>query len=145
MTTATPIDPALATWDDDEPRLVGGRCGACGTVAFPRIDGCPRCGSDDVAAQPLGRRGTLWTWTTQGFLPKRPYVGVETDETFTPYLLGYVELAEGVMVEGWLLDVTPETARIGCAMELTTFAMPTIDARGEVLTFGFRPCEEVAA
>ena len=32
-----------------------------------------------MAEHLLPRRGTLWTWTTQEFLPKEPYAGGETD------------------------------------------------------------------
>ena len=31
---------------------------------------------------PFARRGTLWTFTTQEFLPKEPYAGGESLETF---------------------------------------------------------------
>ena len=36
----------------------------------------------------LPRRGTLVAWTTQGFLPKQPYAGDETAETFVPFGVG---------------------------------------------------------
>ena len=48
---------------------------------------------------PLARRGTLWTLTTQDFLPKEPYAGPETEDDFAGFLLGYVELPDGVIVE----------------------------------------------
>ncbi len=142
---AVPIDPSLATWDADDPHLIGGRCEDCTTVTFPRIDGCPQCGGDAIVEVPLSRRGTLWTWTTQGFPPKSPYVGTATAETFAPFLLGYVELPEGVMVEGWLLDTDVDDVAIGQAMELTTFELATTDHRGAVTTFAFRPVTGVSS
>lgn len=143
--SAAPIDPSVATWEADRPQLLGGRCEACGTVTFPRLDGCPKCGSDAIEETPLSRRGTLWTWTTQGFLPKQPYAGTETDETFTPYLLGYVQLPEGVMVESPLVELDVDQVAIGQAMELTDVEMPTRDERGRVRTFAFRPVVEETA
>lgn len=145
MSASAPIDPTVATWEADRLQLVGGRCSGCATVTFPRLDGCPKCGSAAVEETPLSRRGTLWTWTTQGFLPKRPYVGTETDETFTPWLLGYVQLPEGVMVESPLVDTDVEHVEIGQAMELTSVEMATSDERGGVRTFAFRPVREEQA
>ena len=139
--TPTPIDSSIATWHESELRLLGGRCESCGTVTFPRLDGCPRCGQDVIEQLPLATRGTLWTWTTQGFPVKRPYLG-EAD--FEPYLLGYVDLPDGVKVEARLVDCTADQLQIGQAMKLTTFVLPTATDRGDVLGFAFRPVEETA-
>lgn len=144
MSAPAPIDPSIASWDTDQPQLFGGRCSACDTVTFPRLDGCPKCGSDSIAEAPLSRRGTLWTWTTQGFLPKHPYAGPETEENFAPFLLGYVALPEGVMVEGPLVDTDVDDIGIGQAMELTVVEAPTRDG-GSVRTFAFRPADEEPA
>ena len=61
------------TWPADEPQLIGGRCAECGTVTFPAQPSCPRCGATAMEQHLLARRGTLWTFTTQEFLPKEPY------------------------------------------------------------------------
>ena len=45
-----------------------------------------------------------WTWTTQEFLPKEPYAGGETMETFKPYGVGLVQLDDEVRVEGRLTE-----------------------------------------
>jgi len=139
-TVPTPIDETIATWSADDFRLVGGRCQQCATVTFPRLDGCPKCGSDDTRALELSQQGTLWTWTTQEFQPKRPYVGRHEQEPFTPYLLGYVELEEGVKVEARLVDCDTQSVHIGMPMELTRFDFQTADERGAVAMFAFRPC-----
>ncbi len=56
-------------------------------VTFPAQASCPRCASTEMAEHLLPRRGTLWAWTTQEFLPG-PYAGGETSETFRPYGVG---------------------------------------------------------
>lgn len=142
-TDATPVDDSIATWHDPELRLLGGRCEECTTVTFPRLDGCPRCGGEAVEQVRLARRGTLWTWTSQGFPVKQPYLGAGV-EPFQPFLLGYVELPDGVRVETRLVGCTADQLRIGQAMELTTFVLPTATDRGDVLGFAFRPVEEIA-
>ena len=50
----------------------------------------------------------LWTWTTQGFEPKPPYVA---DGEFEPYGVGYVEFPGFLRVEGRLTEVRSRTAR----------------------------------
>jgi len=99
----------------------------------------------------LPRRGTLYAWTTQGFLPKAPYAGGETPETFKPFGVGLVELGEGVVrVEGRLTESNPEKLKFGMAVELVVVpfrfdpAGPA-DADGhdtEVLVYAFKPVEE---
>ncbi len=91
--------PDVFTWPADEPRLIGSRCTECGAIAFPTKPSCPRCGRPDMERHLLPQRGTLWTWTTQDFLPKEPYASGETLETFRPYGVGLVQLGDEVRVE----------------------------------------------
>ena len=134
-----PIGSDVFTWPADEPRLIGSRCGACTTVVFPAQDGCPKCGTPGMERTELGRRGTLWTWTTQDFLPKSPYAGPETDADFAGYLVGYVELPDGVRVISRLVEVDRADVEIGMELELRIFPF-NVDADGtEVLAYGFAP------
>jgi len=88
----------------------------------------------------LARRGTLWTWTTQGFRPKKPYAGQDTDETFRPFALGYVELGGQVRVEARLL-LEPAEIRIGMELELFIIPFRRDEDGTEVMTFAFGPVE----
>lgn len=83
------------------PSLRGSRCRPCGNVAFPVAAGCQRCGSGDVEPLDLARRGTVWAHTVQRFAPKSPPY-VPPAQGFTPFAVGYVELADGVRVEARL-------------------------------------------
>jgi uncharacterized OB-fold protein len=131
-----PIAPGLFTWPAEEPQLIGGKCNSCGVVTFPRQSGCPRCNSQDITDELLARRGTLWTWTIQGFLPKSPpYAGPETPETFQPYGVGYVELPGQVKVEARLTENDP----IGMEMELVIIPFRTDEEGREVVTYAFAP------
>jgi uncharacterized OB-fold protein len=138
-TTHRPIADDLFTETADGPRLVGGRCPRCDTVVFPRATGCPKCGSDEVQAHLLSARGTLFTFTTQGFLPKEPYTGPETEETFTGYAVGYVELPGEVMVETRLTEADPARLEIGMEMELVIVPFRTDPDGTEVTMFAFAP------
>src|SRR5690606_21297137 len=110
--------PDVFTWPADEPQLIGGRCTECAAVTFPKQGSCARCGSLEVVEELLPRRGTLWTFTTQEFLPKEPYAGGETVETFRPYGVGLVQLDDVVRVESRLTEADPEKLRIRMALEL---------------------------
>lgn len=138
-----PVEEGLFTWPSDDPRLVGSKCGDCGVVMFPRQRSCARCNSESVSDLELSNRGTLWTWTTQGFPPKNPpYIGPNDPETFEPYAVGYVELPGQVRVEGRLTESDPDALRIGMEMELTIIPFATDDEGNEIVTFAFRPLEE---
>ena len=126
--------PDVVTWPSDEPQLIGGRCTACSSITFPAYPSCARCGSVDVEQHLLPRRGTLWTFTTQEFLPKEPYASGETMETFTPYGVGIVQLGDEVRVEGRLTTANVEELRIGLEMEVVV-----VPFNDDVVTYAFRP------
>ncbi len=93
----------------------------------------------------LPRRGTLWTWTTQEFLPKEPYASGETLETFKPYGIGLVQLDEEVRVEGRLTESDPQKLRFDMEVELAIVPF-RVDADGtEVLTYAFTPVDRRGA
>jgi uncharacterized OB-fold protein len=140
-TTSVPFAPDVFTWPSDDPALIGGRCGSCGTVTFPQQGSCARCGSLEVESHLLPRRGTLWTFTTQGFLPKEPYAGGETQETFQPYGVGLVQLGDEVRVEARLTEADPAKLQIGMEMELVIVPFRTDPDGTEVLTFAFAPID----
>lgn len=134
MPAALPVEPVaegLFTWPADEPRLIGSRCLDCGVVTFPAQGSCPACTSVAVEKRLLGRTGTLYTWTVQGFRPKAPYAG--PDGGFEPYGVGYVELPGEVRVEARLTVADPTRLRIGMPMELVVVPF------GDRVTYAFAP------
>jgi uncharacterized OB-fold protein len=135
---SVPFAPDVFTWPSREPQLIGSRCGKCAAVTFPAQSGCPRCGSIEMERRLLPRRGTLWAWTTQEFLPKEPYAGGETEATFKPFGVGLIQLGDEVKVEARLTEADPEKLKIGREMELTIFPF-RMDGDTEVVSFAFKP------
>lgn len=137
------IDEGLFTFGPLGARLIGSRCGSCGVVTFPGQTGCPRCHSMEMEAVELPERGTLWTFTTQGFRPKSApegaYLGEDDDETFEPFSVGYVELEGFCKVESRLTEPDPSKLRIGTDMQLTLTPFRTDEDNNEVVTFAFEP------
>jgi uncharacterized OB-fold protein len=116
--------------DETPVRLVGGRNRADGRIVFP----CPP--GSDYERYPLGRHGTLWSYTVQRYRPKSPpYTG---PEAFRPWAVGYVELPGETIVEARLEGVALDAIKIGMALELTQ--VPLDPAAAEpVLVHAFKP------
>ncbi len=123
---------AVDLWTDEpEPRLIGGKL-PDGRIVFPMPQGDV---AKDVEPFPLSRKGKLWSWTTQGFLPKDPYDGPEKEPgEFKPFVLGYVEIPGEVIVETRIADAKLEDLSLGMDMEFCV--IPFDDTRS---TFAFRP------
>jgi hypothetical protein len=102
-------------------------------LTFPLRERCPSCDAQ-VERMLLPRRGTLWTWTTQGFEPKSPPYVADGDE-FEPFAVGYVEFPDALRIEGRLVEADFEQLRIG--MELEVVALQ----RGDRLTYAFAAAE----
>ena len=131
------IDPDL--WSDDaEPHLMGGRL-ASGEIVFPMPQGDA---AKDVEPYKLSRQGKLWSWTTQGFLPKTPYEGPgsgpnEGPPDFVPFLIGYVELPGEVIVESRIVGAKLEDLELNMPVEFCV--VPFNDTHD---TFAFRPINQ---
>jgi uncharacterized OB-fold protein len=141
VSTAAPVADGLFTWPSEAPVLLGASCRRCGTTTFPAQRACPRCTAEEMEPRPLGRTGTLWSFTVQGFRPKDPYLG---PADFRPYGVGYVELPgpDAVIVESLLTEDDPDALEIGMPMELVVVPFPVEpgDSEGrELVTFAFRP------
>ena len=136
--TAVPLAEGLFTWPSDEPRLLGSRCDACGTMTFPTHYGCPRCSSDAMSTVELGRRGRVWTWTTQEFRPPPPYIG---PEPFEPYHVGYVELPGELIVETRLAGYDDRQPAIGDEVELVVIPFSRNADGDDVVTYAFQPVD----
>jgi uncharacterized OB-fold protein len=145
MGASAPIVEGLFTWPAVEPRLLGGRCGECGTTTFPRQSGCPRCGSQPLDEVLLARRGQLWAWTTQEFPPPAPPFAGAGGRDFEPFGVGYVELPGELRVEARLTEHRPEHLRVGMEMELVIVPFGTDEEGTELVTFAFRPVDEPGA
>ncbi|WP_206344779.1 Zn-ribbon domain-containing OB-fold protein [Streptomyces mesophilus] len=95
--------PVVADWfsgEGEDFRLLGTRCGACGSVFFPREDSfCrnPGCTGGELAEVPLSKRGRIWSYTDGRYRPPLPYVS-DPDAEWEPYTLLAVELEDERMV-----------------------------------------------
>lgn len=113
--------------------LIGGRCGSCGALQFPRRQVCPVCQHTDVAEEALPAEGRIYTFT---IVRSRPpgYVGS------VPYAYGVVELPVGLRVTTTLLADDLETIAIGGRVVYDTVTLAEGDR--PVISFAYRLSEE---
>jgi uncharacterized OB-fold protein len=139
---STLITEGLFRVDGDRTVLFASRRRSSGVVNFPAerpelFDGDPEI-QDDIEAIELSTEGTLYTYTTQEFPPPLPYKGVRDPKLFRPYVVGFVELPEGVLVEALIVGATADQLKIGQRLVSTTTTLETEDGKS-LVTFAFRP------
>jgi uncharacterized OB-fold protein len=95
-------------------KLLGSRCMRCSTAAWPARAVCPRCGAAEMTNVAFNGRGTLTSFTT---------VWIPRPGLPTPYVLGQVDLDEGVRVfargEG-----TPENVQVPARVRIVVSPDP---------------------
>ena len=143
MSERTPAFDGWYTLDENEPRLIGSRCAACGTYCFPPSSGgCPNpaCARTVLERVPLSRIGTLWSYTNACYPPPKPYV---SPDPFQPYAIAAVELAaERMIVLGQVaLGVNVEQLRVGMSMRLVLETLYT-EPDSERVVWKWRPAED---
>ncbi|MFC4055497.1 Zn-ribbon domain-containing OB-fold protein [Actinomadura syzygii] len=112
---ATPVPeiaPELAEfWTaTTEGRFLVRRCAACGEAHwYPRMV-CPFCHSTDTGWEDASGRGTVYTFSVV-----RRGAG---DYAAAPYVLAYVELAEGPRMMTNIVDCDVESVRVGQEVEV---------------------------
>ena len=139
MSNSRAIDKTLFTWPAANPALLASRCRDCAALAFPANPSCMRCGGEDVEVVELPRRGRLWAWTVQHFMPKTPYRSSETEATFKAFGVGYIELPGALRIESRLTESDPDKLEIGQEMELVIYTHRVDEDGTEVMNYAFAP------
>jgi uncharacterized OB-fold protein len=128
-----PIVPFLRLPDEGEPYLAGQRCTRCGAVYLGQRRACSKCTAEGPFEEiRLSRKGTLWVWS----IVHQSMPGVPV-----PYVVGVVDLPEGVSVRCNLIGVEPDPAklRFGMPVEMTTGISQQDRDGNDVVAFYFRP------
>ncbi|MGD1257960.1 Zn-ribbon domain-containing OB-fold protein [Mycobacterium seoulense] len=128
--------------DGDRAVLQGSRRRSTGVVKFPAerpelFDADPDVQAD-IEPIDLPTEGTLFTFTSQQFPPPLPYKGHRSPEAFRPYIVGFIQLGDRVLVESLIIGVDAAELRIGQPMVSCTSTFET-EAGESLLTYAFRP------
>jgi uncharacterized OB-fold protein len=113
------------------PKLIGGRCRDCQAYFFPKRYLCPHCHKEGTIEEvELSSRGKLYTYCVVRVAP----------EGFTaPYVLGYVDLPEGVRIFTPITDVDPSALQIGMELELVIAPLRQDTEGNDIVGYKFRP------
>lgn len=115
--------------DTDGGRLHANRCKACGRVYFPKAPFCFDCLARELDEVILSRRGKLYSYA----------IGrMASTHLQPPYVVGLVDLPEGVRVFAPLELKDDRTYRIGMDMEVYIDDLWQEDER-RVIGYKFRP------
>jgi uncharacterized OB-fold protein len=115
--------------DTDGGRLHANRCKACGRVYFPKAPFCFDCLARELDEVILSRRGKLYSYA----------IGrMASTHLQPPYVVGLVDLPEGVRVFAPLELKEDRTYRIGMDMEVYIDDLWQEDER-RVIGYKFRP------
>ena len=133
------LKPAVA-WvkisEGGEPRLEGQCCAGCGEIYLEPRRACPRCHSRaPMAAKTLATTGRLYNYT----VVHRSFPGVKT-----PYVSAIVDLDDGAVIKGNLIDVDPRPEALDFGMPVKVVfreADRTDDKGGRYLAYFFVPAE----
>lgn len=97
-----------------DERLLLQRCGHCGEAQLVPRTWCQYCGSDDVEWVESGGVGHVHTFTVV-----RRAAALPAFEEDVPYVVGHVELDEGVRICTNVVGCDPEAVETGMAVEVT--------------------------
>lgn len=97
----------------DAGRLVVPACGDCGETHFPPRVVCPYCLSADVTLRDSDGTGTVYAYSVV-HVDYHPTWGSET-----PYVNALVDLDDGPVVFGNIVDCDPDEVAVGAAVTVT--------------------------
>jgi uncharacterized OB-fold protein len=89
------------------------RCGGCNALLpWWEKNYCYQCRSTDLHEEELAGRGELSNYTVV-YYPPRDFLGQE------PYVVGHIEMDEGVLLPAPVVDVAPDAVEIGMRVKST--------------------------
>lgn len=123
----------LIRGDLERWEMVAQKCSGCGKIAYPMKRVCPECFGEDLAELPLGRHGTLHTFTVTHVGPP---------ELNAPYILAMADIPEGLKLMGQVMsDPLNHGLTVGMPIEIVLDKL-RVDPDGEdVYSFKFKPME----
>jgi uncharacterized OB-fold protein len=111
-------------------RLEAARCTACRKVAFPPRRVCPSCHAESFETIQLTEEGKLVTWTVIHVAPS------DFSEQ-APYVIGIVELQEGVRITAQIVDCEPEQLDFGMSVKRVLRRLRSEGPDG-ILQYGYK-------
>ena len=105
-------------------------CNNCQAKSFPVVDYCPECSSEKVEEIKLAQTGKILHFTK---------VSQAADEMMfnTPYIIGLIELNDGIRVTGQITDTKFEDLRDGMSVKMV-FRVLSKNGEEGLIGYGFK-------
>jgi len=119
--------------------LLGTKCEVCGGIFFPMRSVCPNCRRDGKPVSlAFSGKGTVYSFTIIR-------IASEGFETFTPYVVGLIQLEEGPKVTSQVVDCDLEEVYIGMPVE-ACFRKLREQGKDGIVCYGFkfRPVDDLS-
>ena len=110
--------------------LKGSKCKKCGAVYFPPRKICVKCGSDEMEEYDLPHGGKLISWSVVRYPPRE-------FEEFAPYIVGLVELDDGLRVIAQIVDVDLDDLKEGMRVKAVVRRVYENGSRG-IVRYGYK-------
>lgn len=125
------MKPVSRFWREQNHRyrLEAGKCAKCGKVWMPNRLVC-RCGSRDFKNITLSGRGKLLTWS-------EVREAATEFENFVPYLIGLIELEEGIKITAQLVNMPKEELKAGMPVR-SVFRKMRDDGEEGIILYGYK-------
>jgi uncharacterized OB-fold protein len=111
-------------------RLEAAQCQGCGKIHFPPRLICPNCQSRNFQAVKLQDEGKVVTYTVI-------HVAPEQFATQTPYIIGIIELNDGVKITSQIVDCALDEVNIGDPVKVV-FRKVQQDGPAGILCYGYK-------
>lgn len=125
------VDGIFTIRPDGRPALLASRCTACNERYFPSRERCSACSNDTMQIEATAQDGKLYTWTVVRELGGQR-------EGFVPYVVGQVDLADGLRVLG-IVTSEPNDLSIGMPLRLCLVPLGHDGNGVERFGYGFEP------
>jgi hypothetical protein len=127
---SSPTSPRIWQLKDVRYRFLGVECKKCGRKYIGRRLVCPSCGSRELEAVKLSRRGKIYSYTVVRTPPRGR-------ENYGPYILAIIELDDGVRVMGEVVDIDPSEVKIGMPVEVV-FRKIGEESKAGIIYYGYK-------
>ncbi len=128
-----PVIRSLKLLDDgNDGVFMGSRCNKCGEYSMGKPLFCLNCSSSEFIPLELSKRGVLQSYTVI-YVPPPGWQGQ------VPYILGSVELPEGIDILTEVIDCPKENIKIGMKMEMVLRVGGKNSEGDEIMVHKWRP------
>ena len=94
-----------------QQKLMAGKCLKCGKIHLPPRPLCDNCFSQDFEWVSISGKGKLLTYTVIHIAP-------EQFQAIVPYVVGIVELENGLKIPGMIQKINQEQLKIGMGVTM---------------------------